>query len=80
MRRLKADKRAERLEKAAALLSNRMPVGTPVRFWTMARGDGPGKRGTIKAPFSVLGGHTVVAWISGAAGCIDAGHIERVEE
>jgi hypothetical protein len=66
-----------RLERLAEELCSALPVGTPVRYWTSTRNDPP-KLGVIEDDFSVLGGHTVVGWVSGCRGCVAATHIEAL--
>lgn len=56
-------------------LSNRYPIGTPCRYWPGARWDEP-RHGTIRSRYAVLGGHTVVVWVTGYPGCIAASHVE----
>lgn len=59
-------------------LSARIPVGTPVRYWTGAKGHGPGDTGRIWHAFTVVGG-SVCGWVDTHRACIAATHIE-VEE
>jgi len=64
------------LAKKAARLTAMMPVGTVVQYRVWSVQDSP-KTGTIREPFSVLGGHTVVAWIEGVRGCIAADRVTK---
>lgn len=64
------------LEKRAAQLSARMPIGTPVLFWPGVKRGIP-QHGTIEHEFTVIGGHTIVGWIDGAKSCIAATHIQK---
>jgi hypothetical protein len=54
-------------------------VGDLVDYWTGAREGTPSGRGRIKS-VSLLGGHTPVAWIDGARGCVALTHLRNVCE
>lgn len=51
------------------------PVGTRVRYWTGVR-EGEGRKGVTTHEATLLGGHTPVAWIEGARGCVALTHVE----
>jgi hypothetical protein len=68
----------KKLEAAVAKFNELNPVGTAVRFWPGPK-QGEGLTGTISDPATVLGGHTAVAWIDGARGCIAISHVERID-
>lgn len=58
----------------ADLLNAEVPVGTPCTYWTGVR-EGPGKRGRIRAPYSVVSGQ-LVGWVDTHPACILNSHIE----
>jgi len=51
-------------------------IGTLVRYWTGAKGDGPGEVGETRTEAQVLGGHTAVVWVEGHPACIALTHVE----
>ena len=53
------------------------PVGSEVMFWTGLIGEN-GQIGTVRAPAEILSGHTPVAWIDGARGCVALSHVRPV--
>lgn len=68
-----------KLQKQCDDFNSRCPVGTPVLFWKGVR-EGLGANGIVRHPATVLGGHTPVAWITGASGCIALTHVQPVQE
>jgi hypothetical protein len=53
------------------------PVGTRVRYWTLAR-EGEGRVSTTRSKAEVLSGHTAVVWIEGVAGCVALSHVKNI--
>lgn len=66
------------LQEQADELSQRYPVGTRVRYWTMTRSF-PGVEGMIWHSFTLAGG-PVCGWIDSCAGCCAASHMDVIEE
>lgn len=58
----------------ADLLNAEAPVGTPCTYWTGER-MGPGQRGRIRAPYSVVC-NQLVGWVDTHPACILSSHIE----
>ncbi|WP_433357653.1 hypothetical protein ACQP25_44685 (plasmid) [Microtetraspora malaysiensis] len=61
----------------------RVPVGTPVRYWTGER-EGDGKTGRTRSAAYLLGassdtpGHTPVVFVEGAGSCIGLTHVQEI--
>ncbi|MGV9383625.1 hypothetical protein ACWDRB_47965 [Nonomuraea sp. NPDC003707] len=53
----------------------RVPVGTPVRYWTGAR-QGEGKPSRTCTAAHLLEGHTPVVWVDGEGRCIALTHVQ----
>ena len=59
------------MAKACAAFNRAHPVGSTIRVWPGARGDGPGRLVQVAHPGAyVLGGHTAVVQVTGGHGCI----------
>ncbi|MEU4331461.1 hypothetical protein [Nonomuraea dietziae] len=58
--------------------NTRVPVGTPVRYWTGYR-EGEGRISRTRSTARLLGGHTSVVWLDDVAGCISLTHVEPVD-
>lgn len=67
----------QRLTRRAEKLNRQFPVGAQVR---VTRDSGDIIHTTVRHPFTVLGGHTVVGWFFGIVGCYDAGRVSPPEE
>lgn len=63
----------------------RVPIGTPVRYWTGCR-EGEGKTGVTRSKAYLLGasgdkpGHTPVVFVSGCGSCIALTHVQPTTE
>ncbi|TMR21311.1 hypothetical protein ETD85_51105 [Nonomuraea zeae] len=56
----------------------RVPVGTPVRYWTGAR-QGEGKPSRTRTAAIVLSGHTPVVWVEGEGSFIALTHVQPTD-
>ena len=54
------------------------PVGTEVRYWTMARRGEPSGKSKTRSAAELLGGHTAVVWITGLTDCVALSHVDVV--
>lgn len=76
----------ERRQAAVDAWNARVPVGTPVRYWTGARehfGDAPpdeGKTSHTSSEAWLLGGHTPVVRVYGESACIALTHVQPTTE
>jgi len=52
--------------------------GKTVRYWVGVVREGDGLTGETRTHAHLLGGHTPVVWITGAASCIALTHVEAV--
>lgn len=77
-----ASRRREReaAERAVAAWNATYRVGQRARFWKGERRGEPSGEGEIYNEATVLGGHTAVAWIEGARGCVALSHVEVIVE
>ena len=57
--------------------NGRVPIGTPVRYWTGPR-TGPGVESKTRTEAQLLGGHTPVVWVEGCVACIALSHVEVI--
>lgn len=64
-------------KKRAESFNKKCPVGTMVRYWTMAR-EGEGQLGQTRSEARVMSGHRAVVWVTGHPACIALTHIEPV--
>jgi len=55
------------------------PIGTPVRYWTGVRGDGPGRCSRTRTAAQLLQGHTAVVWMQGEGSCVALTHVEPLD-
>lgn len=53
-------------------------IGTPVRYWTGARG-GPGEEGYTRTAAWVAGGHTSVVMVTGHPAWIALSHVDAID-
>ena len=75
-----ASRRGERgaAEKAVAAWNAKYKVGQRACYWKGLRQGEPSGEGEIYNEATVLGGHTAVAWIEGARGCVALTHVEVI--
>lgn len=55
-------------------LTAKYPIGTPCRY-RKDGSDGFGLETKTRSAFAVLGGHTIVVWVEGQAGCVAASRV-----
>lgn len=56
------------------------PIGTPIRFWPLSRGEDPVYHGRTRSEAWLLGGHSAVVLTTNYSGAVALSHVEVITE